>query len=129
MINVLVIAALLAVIAGDVGVNDDYYLDAQVSFSCPLPAAVVSYNLTDDSNSTYYYAGDDYYGAKVGASYPGFVFFYTWMCFVTVFPLLFFAYNNRFAPIGEVKAFIPESKSYIYITDHFAVYSTLFSLV
>lgn len=89
------------------GVDDDYYLNADVSFSCPLPVANVtsSYNVTDDGGGD-----DDYYGATLPADYPAFVFFYTWMCFITVFPLLYFAYNNRFAPIGEVKPFIPESK-------------------
>lgn len=53
-------------------------------------------------------ADDDYYGEALPNDYPAFVFFYSWMCFVTVIPLLYFAYNNKIAPIGEVKPFLPE---------------------
>jgi hypothetical protein len=90
----------------DVGVNDDYYLNAHVSFSCPAPPA---YAVLPSENSTASAAGDDdYYGAALQPSYAGFVFFYTWMCVFTVFPLLYFAFNNKIKPVGEVKPFLPE---------------------
>jgi hypothetical protein len=57
-------------------------------------------------------SGDDYYGEKLAPEYPAFVFFYVWMGFMTVAPLLYFAYNNRFNPIGDVLPFVPESKFY-----------------
>lgn len=88
-----------------VGVDDDYYLDYPVSFSCPWPVPATPLPVDDAVD-------DDYYGAKLATDYPAFVFFYTWMCFVTVFPLLFFAYNNKIAPIGKVKPFIPEGTNY-----------------
>jgi hypothetical protein len=91
----------------DVGVNDDYFLNAHVSFSCPAPPAYAL--LPSDDNSTASAVGDDdYYGAALQPSYAGFVFFYTWMCVFTVFPLLYFAFNNKIKPVGEVKAFLPE---------------------
>lgn len=90
--------------AGSRSVDDDYYLNADVSFSCPLPPTP-TYNVTDDGGGD-----DDYYGATLPGDYPAFTFFYVWMCCITVFPLLYFAYNNRFSPIGQVKPFTPESK-------------------
>lgn len=105
--------ALLCVIAvtvhAHVGVNDDYYLNAPVSFECPLvlPTTddIFAGNATDDGG-----AGDDYLGAKLAPDYPAFTFFYCWMTVFTALPLLYFAYNNRFAPVGEVKPFVPEGK-------------------
>jgi hypothetical protein len=101
-------------VTADVGVNDDYYLNIPVTYSCPYQYTDDAYyNLTTNStatNSTDDYATDDYYGALLPADYPAFTFFYCWMCVITVFPLLYFAYNNKIAPIGEVKPFVPESK-------------------
>ena len=100
--------------AQEIGVNDDYYLNYPVSFSCPLPdySELSDYNASN-SNSSYYYSGDDYYGATLPAKYPAFVFFYVWMIFMTLFPLFYFAYNNKIAPIGQLKPFIPESEDHL----------------
>lgn len=86
----------------DVGVDDDYYLNFPVSFSCPWPLPNVT-KAADDGT-------DDYYGASVPRDYPAFIFFYAWMIFITVAPLFYFLYNNKLAPNGEVKPFLPEGK-------------------
>lgn len=105
--------ALFCVIAckvqAHVGVNDDYYLNAPVSFECPLVLPTtddtLAGNVTDDGG-----AGDDYLGSKLPPDYPAFTFFYCWMTVFTALPLLYFAYNNRLSPVGEVKPFVPEGK-------------------
>jgi hypothetical protein len=51
---------------------------------------------------------DDYYGEIVASDYPGFIFFYCWMAGITLLAFLYFAYNNKISPVGEVKPFIPE---------------------
>ena len=58
---------------------------------------------------------DDYYGDIVPPAYPGFVAFYCWMGFITFAAFMFFAYNNKISPIGEVKDFVPEGAISIYI--------------
>jgi hypothetical protein len=89
--------------AQKVGVDDDYYLDFPVSFSCPWRTPNISKASDDDGD-------DDYYGNSVPAQYPGFVFYYVWMFFITAGPLLFFLVNNKLYPIGESKPFVPECK-------------------
>jgi hypothetical protein len=108
-VAVVVLSLCVGALGQKVGVDDDYYLNADVSFSCPLPIAnVTSYsNVTDDGA-----VDDDYYGATLPADYPAFVFFYVWMIFMTLGPLSYFAYNNRVAPIGQMRPFTPESKSH-----------------
>lgn len=102
-----VLGALACKVHADVGVNDDYFLNAPVSFECPLVLPTTddlfAGNATDD-------AGDDYLGAKLAPDYPAFTFFYCWMTVFTALPLLYFAYNNRLSPVGEVKPFVPEGK-------------------
>jgi hypothetical protein len=113
----LLLFCIVSVVFADVGVNDDL-LNAQVSFSCPLPttddyaSAAAAANST--GNSTAVDGGDDYYGDTLPATYPAFVFFYSWMCVITIFPLLFFAYNNKIAPVGQVKPFLPEGKRFFF---------------
>jgi hypothetical protein len=90
-----------------VGVNDDTELSYDVNYACPYTMAAS----TPVANATYYDDGaTDDYGPAVPANYPGFVFFYTWMCCISVFSFMYFAYNQRFAKIGEQKPFLPESK-------------------
>jgi predicted P-type ATPase len=60
------------------------------------------------------YYDDDYYGDLVEPDYAGFVFFYCWMAGLTFFSFLFFAYNNKIAPVGEVKDFLPEVSAHAY---------------
>lgn len=118
------LASLLAnfSVVAKVGVDDDYYLNIPVTYTCPYQITDDTYgfNVTTNStatNTTDVYT-DDYYGALLPSDYPAFTFFYCWMCVITVFPLLYFAYNNKIAPVGEVKPFVPESK-YLISCDFF----------
>jgi hypothetical protein len=101
LVSSLVVFTISSITAQKVGVDDDYYLNYPVSFSCPWPTPNVTQS-TDDA------ADDDYYGTVLSAEYPAFVFFYSWMSFITVVPLLYFAFNNKISPVGEVKPFLPE---------------------
>jgi hypothetical protein len=106
-------------------VDDDYYLDIPVTFTCPYTSdddVNMAANVTDDG------AVDDYYGAKVKPDYAAFSFFYAWMCFITVVPLFYFAYNNKIAPNGEAKNFVPESKFSFIIRQFLLVNSLSLSL-
>ena len=97
---IVIFSLFLSSVLGDVGVNDDFYLNIDSTFTCPYPPVTPPSSADDDSASA----------DNLGVDYPAFVFFYVWMCFMTVAPLLFFAYNHRIQPQGEVKPFTPESK-------------------
>ena len=56
-------------------------------------------------------ADDDAYNyAEVPRDYAGFVFFFCWICGVTAMAFLYFAYNNKIAPVGESVPLVLECK-------------------
>jgi hypothetical protein len=54
---------------------------------------------------------DDYYADdQVPPDYGGFTSFYVWMSWITASSLLYFAFNNKISPVGDVLEFKPDSK-------------------
>ncbi len=66
---------------------------------------------------------DDYYSDdEVPPDFAGFIFFYCWMAGITLVAFVFYAYNNKLYPRGDVVEFLPEGN---YVSIHVLVIVTI----